>query len=240
MVDDMPSQFQRHAQDYYRAADRSRHIGVNLTRFRAVLDTASRVREPYRIGHAVQALDRFDEQVTVRGLDYGCGDGIFVAETVRRRGWDVVGIDSDETLIAAARAWFPDVATRLMVGDVLASKLPFGEAELDFVFCNSVIQHFDHMEAEFCFRDIGRVLRPRGLLILTFKENMGKEGWSQPPNSSGSRSRVLHLFDIAEVTQFARRGKLTMLNHAEGSAPFRYLTKDGFTQVTVLLERRER
>lgn len=232
----MPSQFQLHAKEYYRITDRRVTIDENLARFRAVLATAAHRREPFRIGHAVQALDRFAARPQVRGLDYGCGDGILVEHLSRRPGWHVVGVDADKALISASRLRFPGIASRLVVHDVLAGPLPFAAGEFDFVFCNSVIQHFDDAEAAHCFRDIHRMLDRGGLLILTFKEG----GYLPKPMAVdfGVTPRLLRLFTMDEVNLFARDACLNVsAPSTEAADSYRYMTKDGYTHVTVIFEK---
>ncbi len=93
-----------------------------------------------------------------RGLDVGCGEG----ETARRlrvRVAEVVGIDTDEPSIEAARAAGGDV--EYQVADLLDSGLP--EASFDVVTAVAVLHHLDHRAG---LEQLRRLLRPGGLLLV--------------------------------------------------------------------------
>jgi SAM-dependent methyltransferase len=77
------------------------------------------------------ALDLFDPQPGEHILDVGCGDGTLTLK-IKARGADVVGIDNNLSMVAAAKAKGLDV--RLMD----AAELKFAEA-FDAVFSNATL-----------------------------------------------------------------------------------------------------
>jgi len=92
-------------------------------------------------------------------LDVGCGDGlfgrVFFPEPVE------VGFDrSEKELATAARH---GAYRELVQGDV--AELPFADASFATVFSNGVLEHVDQLDA--ALRQIARVLRPGGRLIMT-------------------------------------------------------------------------
>jgi SAM-dependent methyltransferase len=97
-----------------------------------------------------------------RGLDLGCGDGhlmaIILANTGRR---ELIGLDIDrsETSLARERNIYRDVVTAQ--GD----HLPFPDADFDFVFSNSVLEHIPNISD--VLNEVRRVLRPNGRFIFT-------------------------------------------------------------------------
>ena len=116
------------------------------------------------------ALDAFKALALPRSatvLDAPCGDGSLDA-TLRQDGYDAHGVDinaSGATLLGSA---YHD-------GD-LNRRLPFADAAFDAVLS---IEGIEHLEDRYTFlRELRRVLKPKGTLILT------------TPNIVGLRSRV--------------------------------------------------
>ncbi len=85
-------------------------------------------------------------------LDAGCGEGVLVEE-YRARGYQIYGVDRDFASAAVLR------------GDLLA--LPFGSAAFDVVLLLDVIEHFSFDRQALLLREVRRVLRPGGGLVLS-------------------------------------------------------------------------
>jgi SAM-dependent methyltransferase len=107
-----------------------------------------------------------------RLLDLGCGAGRHAFEAFRR-GAQVIACDADEgelrTVASVAAAMdeageAPAPAQAVTVGGD-ATALPFGDGVFDRVIAAEVLEHItDDQDA---LREIGRVLRPGGLLAVT-------------------------------------------------------------------------
>ncbi|MFO1130768.1 MAG: class I SAM-dependent methyltransferase [Hyphomicrobiales bacterium] len=93
-----------------------------------------------------------------RILDVGCGDGVLTAE-LRDRGVDVVGVDSSEDFVNAAKARGLDA--RLMDGEAL----DFGP-EFDAVFSNAALHWMPKADA--VVSGIARALKPGGRFVAEF------------------------------------------------------------------------
>jgi SAM-dependent methyltransferase len=92
-----------------------------------------------------------------RVLDVGCGAGS-VAKAVKRERPDleVFGCDLSQSALAAARSSPDGVDFRVAT----AERLPFPDAEFDFVWIFDVLEHVE--DPEVVLREVARVLRPSG------------------------------------------------------------------------------
>lgn len=94
------------------------------------------------------------------GLDVGCGLGLQVAE-MRRRGFDVVGIEPSVGLLLRNRSGGAPV----VAGD--AMHLPVRDASVGFVYTVGVLHHLPGRDAQRqALREIARVLVPGGYLMI--------------------------------------------------------------------------
>ncbi len=97
-------------------------------------------------------------------VDLGCGTG-HAARAIAAR-WPqarVIGIDFAPAMLAEAVR--QDVAGRCEYLDADALALPLPDASTDLLFCNLMLPWCDDLDA--AFAEIGRVLRPRGLLSFS-------------------------------------------------------------------------
>lgn len=93
-----------------------------------------------------------------RILDLGCGDGVLTAD-LARSGARLVGVDSSEDFIAAARARGLDA--RVMDGE----ELPFA-SEFDAVFSNAALHWMTRPER--VAAGVARALKPAGRFVAEF------------------------------------------------------------------------
>lgn len=96
--------------------------------------------------------------------DLGCGPG-HVAAYLADHGVPCVGIDLSPAMIDIARKKYPAVDFR--VGDLLALPVP-DEAFGAIVALYSIIHFDEDPELDAAFREMRRVLRPGGRLLLSF------------------------------------------------------------------------
>jgi SAM-dependent methyltransferase len=98
-----------------------------------------------------------------RTLDLGCGTGSAFA-MLRAREFEVVGIDLSSRMVAFAKQRHAnDRDIQVSRGD--AEFLPFADASFDVVTCLGMFESLpDYIPA---MREIARVLRPGGLLVLS-------------------------------------------------------------------------
>jgi ubiquinone/menaquinone biosynthesis C-methylase UbiE len=107
-----------------------------------------------------------------RVLDLGCGPGDGTAQ-LTDAGAEAIGLDYSQGMIASARNE-PRLKGRLLRGD--AGWLPFRDAAFDKVVCTNSFHHYpDHFKA---LREMRRVLKPGGLLVLVDPRRDHLFGWA--------------------------------------------------------------
>jgi len=110
-------------------------------------------------------LDRFAKQTSGQGdvCDMGCGPG-HVARYLREAGASVFGLDLSPAMLEQARKLNPDISFRQ--GNMMALDLPDGVLAGIAAFYAMV--NIPKPSLPVIFREMARVLRPGGLLLLAF------------------------------------------------------------------------
>jgi SAM-dependent methyltransferase len=108
-------------------------------------------------------LDRLATEVQGPLCDMGCGPG-HIARYLHGRGASVSGIDLSPQMIDRARRLNPDIA--FSAGDMLALDVP-DEAFAGIAAFYSII-HVQRADVVRALRELKRVLKPGGLLLLSF------------------------------------------------------------------------
>lgn len=142
-------------------------------------------------------LDRFAERLRGRGVvcDMGCGPG-HVARYLAERGLDVVGVDLSPGMVAQAAALNPGLGFH--VGNMLALEEADGTWAGISAFYSII--HISREMAVAALRELWRVLKPGGLLLLAF--HLGDEMlhidemWSRPV------ALDFWLYDTAEMIAY--------------------------------------
>jgi SAM-dependent methyltransferase len=123
-------------------------------------------------GHPVnfQRLNRWLDPGS-RVLDFGCGYGR-VLGLLRGHGYhNLMGVDPASSMVAAARQRFPSIAVEPLVD---SPRLPLAEASVDATLLFAVLTCVPSDEGQRAIlRELGRVLRPGGLLYIS-------DLWLQP------------------------------------------------------------
>jgi ubiquinone/menaquinone biosynthesis C-methylase UbiE len=112
-----------------------------------------------------QLLDRFAAEVSEIGevCDMGCGPG-HVARYLREAGTSVLGLDLSPRMLEQARQLNPDISFR--EGNMLA--LDLQDATLAGIAAFYAIVNIPQESLPAVFREMQRVLRQSGLLLLAF------------------------------------------------------------------------
>ena len=93
-------------------------------------------------------------------LDAACGTGRH-SRHLADRGFEVIGVDANRTMLALAEAKVPGGDFR--VGDL--SALPVEDASVDVVVCSLALTHVSDLAP--VFAEFGRVVRPGGTVIAS-------------------------------------------------------------------------
>lgn len=96
-------------------------------------------------------------------LDVGCGDGEFAVK-LWKRGAIVIGIDASAAMIDAAKARAKEHHADITFQVATAEDLPFPPERFDVVTAIAILCFVD--DANPVFREIARVLRPGGRLVI--------------------------------------------------------------------------
>jgi len=100
-------------------------------------------------------------------LDAGCGTGT-LARSLAARGCGVVGVDAAPEMVAAANQSLgsENQSGRLSFVRVKTiARLALDDRSLDGILCSSVLEYQPDPEA--CLTEFARVLKPRGLLLVS-------------------------------------------------------------------------
>jgi SAM-dependent methyltransferase len=128
-----------------------------------------------------ELLDRFASELKGRGevCDMGCGPG-HVARYLHQAGVNVFGLDLSPGMLEQARTLNSGI--RFQEGNMLALEL--GDQVLIGITAFYAIVNLPEESLPLAFREIRRVLRPGGLLLLAFHTGNEvvrvQEMWGQP------------------------------------------------------------
>jgi ubiquinone/menaquinone biosynthesis C-methylase UbiE len=141
-----------------------------------------------------ELLDRFAAEVAEIGevCDMGCGPG-HVARYLHEAGTSVFGLDLSPQMLEQARQLNPDISFR--EADMLALNLQ--DATLAGIAAFYAIVNIPKQSLPMVFREMQRVLRPGGLLLLAF--HMGDEKLHEDELWGQRISMDFFLFQPSEI-----------------------------------------
>lgn len=150
-----------------------------------------------------ELLDEFAKNARTLGpvCEIGCGPGQ-IARYLKDRGVDVYGVDLSSGQIQCARRLNPDITFEQ--GDMLALDIP--EASLVGIVGFYAIIHLKRQDVTRALKEMHRVLKPSGSLLLSFHEGTGelhRELWYEKPVSID-----VTLLDKDEMTGYMKAAGL--------------------------------
>ena len=111
-------------------------------------------------------------------LDIGCGTGSLALAAKQRVGarGEVNGIDASPEMIARARRKAVKARATVVFETGVAETLPFPDARFDVVLSTLMLHHLPRPVRQQCVREVRRVLRPGGrLLVVDFESSSRKQ-----------------------------------------------------------------
>lgn len=101
-------------------------------------------------------------------LDYGCGWGrVTRILPFYFKSENIYGVDVDERLIESANELLPFLNHQRIKS---MRPLPFEDGQFDFIFANSVFTHLSKVSALFTLRELSRILKKNGLIVISVLE----------------------------------------------------------------------
>ena len=97
-------------------------------------------------------------------LDFGCGVGRTIRHWDRLDGPEIFGTDYNPDLIRWCRQ---RLAFANFSVNEIAGPLPYPDGQFDFIYALSVFTHLGESTQHFWMRELARVLKPGGLLLIT-------------------------------------------------------------------------
>lgn len=111
-----------------------------------------------------------------RVLDLGCGTGRHTV-LLAREGFDVYATDISKEGVKLTKRWLGGDGLKAVVRRCSCyKKFPFKDGFFDAVISTQVIHHGRHKQIKYCISEIERVLRPGGIIFLTFSARRWKRG----------------------------------------------------------------
>ncbi len=102
-----------------------------------------------------------------RVLDAACGEG-YGSVLLAEQATDVIGIDWDAAVIAAARQRYQQANLRFVSGPV--ERIALADAQFDVIVSFETIEHLTAADQQLMLREFRRLLRPGGRLLLSTPE----------------------------------------------------------------------
>jgi len=111
----------------------------------------------------------FDVRGCRRILDAGCGNGRYSRLLLRQADADAVmtGFDYSQQMLHRARKRLADGRATHVAADL--TRLPYADESFDAIVCGWVLEHLP--DPELGLRELARVLRPKGKLLLLTTED---------------------------------------------------------------------
>lgn len=154
-------------------------------------------------------------------LDAGCGTGL----TTRRlldRGCYVTALDLSVKSLAYLRGRHTGGALRVVQGDL--TSLPFAAGAFDRVLCANTLQHVPGDGArQLCVRELARVLRPGGRLVVTAQQHSIPRRWAGwvKEGPTGNRVRYIYRMSLGEFLRLMDGAAAPRVRGAGFPLPYR-------------------
>jgi ubiquinone/menaquinone biosynthesis C-methylase UbiE len=158
-----------------------------------------------------EVLERLDLEGDETVLDVGCGRGLLLIGAARRLTtgkavgvdiWQAEDLSGNRPEATLENARLEGVAERVEVKDGDARRLPFADGTFDVIVTKEVLHNiYNAAERDTAVREIARVLRPGGRLVVVDAEHPGHPG--QPGHFGAGSLGVGEIAGLMEAAGFA-------------------------------------
>jgi len=166
------------------------------------LHTCNRVWEYPFVYH--QFANRWKRQADIQSFAVDLGSGAtFFPFAVARLGWDVLAVDHDPESGRSLDAACSSLTTgsgsvKFELGDI--RKLTLKGASTDCVYCISVLEHLPDPAS--VVAEVARIIKPRGLFILTFDVALRHTCEMGPRQHASLRAALDQYFEASDPERF--------------------------------------
>jgi ubiquinone/menaquinone biosynthesis C-methylase UbiE len=145
-------------------------------------------KEKVRCRTISQEISRYVKK-NYKMLEVAAGNG-WASFSLIKKGFDVVITDKEDFRIKQIKENSEKIGKKVKIVQCDAEKLPFPNSSFDLIFC---IDSLHHMDPQKVLKEIRRVLKPRGKVIITEKNYLNPMTWIG--------DKIFNLFyDIEEKT----------------------------------------
>jgi len=186
------------------------------------------------------AKDLLDTAVLAPGmrvLDVACGTGIVARLAAPQIGptGRVVGLDTNEAMLAVARAQPQPTGAHVEWRQGDATKLPFPDAEFDTLLCQHGLQYVPDRAA--ALREMKRVLASGGRLALSvFSQSIGYQIFEHTAaqfigeKAAAIMREPFALADLDELSGLLRTAELSAVQTHTKTLPTRFVSTSDFIE----------
>jgi SAM-dependent methyltransferase len=151
----------------------------------------------------------FKEKGVQRILDLGCGTGRHLIFLLKK-GFEVYGLDGSPNGLEITKNWLKEEnLSSELTCQKIEQEFPYKDGFFDAVISIQVMHHNVMKDILFTVNEIKRILKPEGVIFLTFpllqgfyvsKENMKKiEARTYIPLTGQEKGLPHHFFTVAEI-----------------------------------------
>lgn len=102
-------------------------------------------------------------------LDFGCGCGRVIRNWKKLKKTQLYGVDKNPLLILWCKKTLDFAEFKI---NKLSSRLDYNDNKFDFIYAISVFTHFSEKLQNFYIKELKRVLKPGGILLITMRTSL--------------------------------------------------------------------
>ncbi len=198
------------------------------------IDTYNAIAKDYEIENI--ALDSNEEikefakllPKNSKVLDLGCGFGRELAVFVKN-GYDTYGIDGSSELLKLAKKRAPKAEVKL---SDLRNTLPYEDTFFDGIWARNSLHHLKPSELSNAFSEIKRILKPKGILFIEWKE--GKEPKTTREEIAKGKERYYNLMLKKDLVKLVKSNGFKVIKSYKYNWNERYGKKRQFSDFIVI------